>query len=157
MRAVDRSVRRHHSKGWARELEVRVEVAQPQFWRKPELNYALIDALNFLTGDTWCFKFVKSQQRHKPSQEHLIDAPNQQRVFMPFSNGLDSVAIAHELRALDSDLELVLVNVKAKDRPTNWKNLGRPSGRPFKTLQVTSFSPDPHHAEPPLPLTSLLI
>jgi hypothetical protein len=148
VRSVDRSVRRHYSQGWARELEVRVEVANPSFWRKPELVAALSDALNFLTGDAWSFKFVKRARAKVPSQAHLLEAPNQERVFMPFSNGLDSVAIAHELEASDDGLELVLVNVQARDKPTNWKNLGRPSGRPFKSLQVTSFSPDPHNAEP---------
>lgn len=147
VRSEDRSVRRQHGTGWARDLEVKVEVAQPSFWRQPELNVALTDALDYLTGDRWSLKFVKRRRGRKSSQAHLVEAPDQPRVFMPFSNGLDSVAIAHELQSSDPSLELVLVNVRAKDKPTNWANLGRPSGRPFKALQVTSFSPDPHHAE----------
>lgn len=149
VRIADRSNMRHLARqGWSRSLEVQVKVEKPDFWRRPELAGALVDALDYLTGDKWTFKFSKRKRTRSSSQVHLVMPPNQTRVFMPFSNGLDSAAIAHELQAQDSSLELVLVNVKAKEKPTEWSNLGRVNGRPFKTLQVTVFSPDPHHAEP---------
>lgn len=148
VRAADRSNMRHHSTGWGRELAVKVAVSEPTFWRSTELNAALTDALDFLTGDKWSFKFVRRRFGLRPAQKQLLEPPNQPRVFMPFSNGLDSVAIAYELLSSHSGLELVLVNVRAKDRPTEWENLGRRDGRLLKSVQVAAFSPDPHHAEP---------
>jgi hypothetical protein len=148
VRTVDRSVVRHHTKGWARDLTVSAAVSDLKLWRSPEVTRALSDTLGFLTADRWSFAFTyRKPRKGEPRQEHLVEPPKQPRVFMPFSNGLDSFAIAKELRAESASLELVLVNVRAKDKPTKWSNLGRKKTFDFHTVEVAAYAPEPHRAE----------
>lgn len=79
---------------WQREFTVRVPVHDPSRWSDPRVASALHDVLGFLTGDRWDIHFY-SRKRPEPSpqQKHLtlqadIDA------VIPFSNGLDSRAVA---------------------------------------------------------------
>ena len=60
------------------------------------------------------------------------------------------VAAAKELRSESSALELVLVNVRAKDKPTKWDNLGRKKKLKvdFHTVEVAALADEPHRAEP---------
>ena len=100
VRAADRSVVRHHMQGWARDLAISSPVSDLKLWRSPEVTRALADTLGFLTADRWSFAFTyRKPRKGEPRQEHLVEPPEQPRVFMPFSNGLDSFAIAKELRA----------------------------------------------------------
>lgn len=148
VRAVDRSVIRQHMKGWARDLAISAPVSNLKLWRSPEVTRALADTLGFLTADRWSFAFTyRKPRKGEPRQEHLVEPPEQARVFMPFSNGLDSFAIAKELGAASAALELVLVNVRAKDEPTKWSNLGRKKKLDFHTVEVAIHAPEPHRAE----------
>lgn len=150
VRTVDRSVVRHHAEGWARDLLVNAAVSDLKLWRSPEVKRSLADTLGFLTGDRWSLEFTyRKPRKGEPRQEHLVEPPNQPRVFMPFSNGLDSFAIAKELQAASPSLELVLVNVRAKDKPTMWDNLGRKKKAEvdFHTVEVATYAPEPHRAE----------
>lgn len=148
VRTVDRSVVRHHTKGWARDLQISAAVSDLKLWRSAEVTRALADTLGFLTADRWSFEFTyRKPRKGEPRQDHLVESPSQQRVFMPFSNGLDSFAIAKELRAESSSVELVLVNVRAKDKPTKWSNLGRKKTTDFHTVEVAAYAPEPHRAE----------
>lgn len=148
VRSVDRSVIRQHMQGWARDLTVSAPVSDLKLWRSPEVTRALADTLGFLTGDRWSFAFTyRKLRKGEPRQGHLVEPPEQPRVFMPFSNGLDSFAIAKELGAESASLELVLVNVRAKDKPTKWSNLGRNKKLDFRTVEVAAHAPEPHRAE----------
>lgn len=147
VRYADRAKRRELTKCWARHIEVEVAVSDPPFWKRDELQSALTDTLAFLTGDVWSFKFARRRARREPFQHHLVKPPEQQRVFMPYSNGLDSRAIATQLRTQNRDVELVLVNLRAKDSPTAWQKLG--NGRnAFDVVQVATYSRDPPDSEP---------
>lgn len=148
VRAADRSSVRRHSIEWGRDLLVRVSVRNVSLWRKPEVREALVGALGYLTADRWTFKFVPHRRvKADPSQIHLVDLPSQARVFMPFSNGLDSYAIATELLAGANPPELVLVNVRAKDQPTAWTKLAGKKGQTLPSVQVACYADDPHRAE----------
>lgn len=148
VRTADRSVVRHHMQGWARDLTVSAPVSDLKLWRSPEVTRALADTLGFLTADRWSFAFTyRKPSKGGPHQDHLVQPPQQPRVFMPFSNGLDSFAIAKELQAESASLELVLVNVRAKDKPTKWSNLGRRKKLDFHTVEVAAYAPEPHRAE----------
>ena len=148
VRAADRSHVRRHSIEWGRDLAIEVPVARLDLWRSPGVQQALTGALSYLTADRWTVRFTK--RHHKcpgPSQQHLVSSPTQARVFMPFSNGLDSFAIAKELLDVHSPPELVLVNVRPRDKPTDWKNLSGKRGQTFPTVQVSCYADDPHRAE----------
>ena len=148
VRTADRSAVRHHTQGWARDLAISAPVSDLKLWRSPEVTRALADTLGFLTADRWSFAFTyRKPRKGEPRQDHLVEPPQQPRVFMPFSNGLDSFAIAKELRAESASLELVLVNVRAKDKPTKWSNLGRKKTLDFHTVEVAAYAAEPHRAE----------
>ncbi|HRI91030.1 MAG TPA: hypothetical protein PLS93_05170 [Accumulibacter sp.] len=148
VRTADRSVVRHHTTGWARDLVVHAQVGDLRLWRSPEVTRALAETLGFLTADRWSFVFTHRKARKgEPRQDHLVEPPQQPRVFMPYSNGLDSFAIAKELRAASAALELVLVNVRGKDKPTKWSNLGRKKTLDFHTVEVAAYAEEPHRAE----------
>ena len=148
VRTADRSVVRHHMQGWARDLAISAPVRDLKLWRSQEVTRALADTLGFLTADRWSFAFTYRKPRNgEPRQEHLVEPPEQPRVFMPFSNGLDSFAIAKKLRAESASLELVPVNVRAKDKPTKWSNLGHKKKLDFHTVEVAAYAPEPHRAE----------
>lgn len=148
VRTADRSVVRHHMNGWARDLAITAAVSDLKLWRSPEVTRALADTLGFLTADRWSFSFTyRKPSKGRPCQDHLVQSPRQPRVFMPFSNGLDSFAIAKELQSESASLELVLVNVRAKDKPTKWGDLGRNKNLDFHTVEVAAYAPEPHRAE----------
>jgi hypothetical protein len=149
VRAADRATVRRHSVEWGRDLAVRVPVRNLGLWRRPEVRDALVGALGYLTADRWTFKFVSHRERVRSghSQSHLLESPAQPRVFMPFSNGLDSYAIATELLSAPTPAELVLVNVRPKDRPTAWRKLAAKKGQSLPSVQVACYAADPHRAE----------
>ena len=148
VRAADRSNVRRHSIEWGRDLAIYVPVARLGLWRSQEVQQALVGALGYLTADRWTVRFGKRRhQQPNPSQQHLIGSPAQARAFMPFSNGLDSYAIASELLDAPDPPELVLVNVRPSDRPTAWKNLAARKRQAFPSVQVSCYADDPHRAE----------
>lgn len=148
VRTADRSVVRQHTKGWARDLPISAPVSDLRLWRSPEVIRALTDTLGFLTADRWSFTFTHRKRRKRgPRQDPLVELPQQQRVFMPFSNGLDSFAIAKDLCAPSSSLELVLVNVRANDKLKKWGNLASDKKYEFHTVEVATYSVEPHQAE----------
>lgn len=149
VRAADRSVLRRHVDGWARDLVVNAAVNNLKLWRSREVTRALTDTLGFLTADHWSFTFThRKPEERVPRQYHVVAPPEQPRVFMPFSNGLDSFAIAKELESELTPLELVLVNVRMKSRPTKWSNLVRRKKLDLHTVEVAAYAPDPRRAEP---------
>jgi hypothetical protein len=86
---TDRMVRRRRASGWSRHLEVTLPVNQPDKWREPLINKALIEALEFVTGDFWKFNFVGGRPRVATYQSSMNfeDGPY---VVLPFSDGMDS-------------------------------------------------------------------
>lgn len=148
VRAADRSHVRRHSLGWSHDLVIDVSVARLDLWRSQEVHQALIGALGYLTADKWTARFTKCRhKRPTASQQHLISSPAQARAFLPFSNGLDSFAIAKELLDGLNPPELVLVNVRPSDKPTAWKNLAVRKGQALPSVQVSCYADDPHRAE----------
>ncbi len=148
VRTADRSAVRHYTKGWSRDLAISAPVSDLKLWRSPEVTRALAETLGFLTADRWSFAFTyRKPRKGEPRQDHLVEPPQQLRVFMPFSNGLDSFAIAKELRAESAPPELVLVNVRAKDKPKEWSNLARNKQLEFYTVEVAAYATEPHRAE----------
>jgi hypothetical protein len=149
VRMADRACNRRHSKQWARALSVEVPVFDIDRWQSQEVLDALTDALQYLTGDQWRFEFKRRKERPaSPGQPHLVEPPPHERVFMPYSNGLDSFALASKIQGDAPAPELILVNVQASRSLTNWKNLGRPSDKDLHAVQVAAYFKEPHRTEP---------
>ena len=79
---------------WRRHFELRIPVHNPRLWNSPKVEASLRDVLEFLTGDEWHFEFVaRKKDVERPAQIQLSLNPQIEAVI-PFSNGLDSCAVA---------------------------------------------------------------
>lgn len=149
VRTADRAGPRLHGKGWSRSLALEVPVYDRALWQSPQVSDTLIDALQYLTGDRWNVEFTS--RKGKPTsavQAHLLAPPPQERVFLPYSSGLDSFALASEIQREAPTTELILVNVQAANNLTNWSNLGRPQEKDLKAVKVAYHFKEPHRTEP---------
>src|SRR5712664_1081529 len=55
---ADRVVKRRRGSGWSRNLEITLPVSIPKYWQNQAIIRSLVDALDYVTGDYWHFKFV---------------------------------------------------------------------------------------------------
>jgi len=79
---------------WRRHFMLRIPVHNPQLWNSTVVETSLRDAVEFLTGDKWQFQFVaRRKDVIRPEQIPLSLNPQVEAVI-PFSNGLDSCAVA---------------------------------------------------------------
>ena len=125
-------VKRRPKLGWGRRFELRVPVSDPDRWKSPEVHYALIDAVQFLTGDVWDIAFVKRRKVLETPQETLQLSLNGELAVLPFSEGLNSRAVAGLMAEKSGDrLIRVQLGTKAHDRPKLWRPAA--ASRPFRT------------------------
>lgn len=90
---ADRRWRR--PKSWLRRLNVTVPVIDHDAWSRPEVQSTLRSAMNFLTGDSWQFTFVKATNRSPIASRQLPLVFDQTKNFaIAYSNGLDSRAVS---------------------------------------------------------------
>jgi len=79
---------------WERDIVLRVPVHDVTRWRNRHVEAALLDALTFLTGDRWHLEFYQRRRPENPSQQVSLSLPPGLDAVLPFSNGLDSRAVA---------------------------------------------------------------
>ena len=79
---------------WGREIILRIPVHDPAHWSSAAVSEALHRALEFLTGDRWHIEFVARKRPEAPPRQQNLSLPDGERVVVPFSDGLDSRAIA---------------------------------------------------------------
>jgi 7-cyano-7-deazaguanine synthase in queuosine biosynthesis len=115
------------SLGWARNFEIRIAVHDPRLWNKPPVQQALTDAASFLTGDVWAFDFVSRKRDKSPVGQGTLKLPSGARVIMPYSDGLDSRAVAAIVEAKE---KLGLVRVRLGSFGADRRSHNRRS-RPF--------------------------
>lgn len=90
---ADRSQRRA-AYMWERQIELHVPVHDVARWRARPVSDALHDALSFLTGDRWHINFYPRHHAEPAAQQRLFSLPSGAEAVIPFSNGLDSCAVA---------------------------------------------------------------
>lgn len=82
--------RTHH---WGRDFELRIPVHDPALWTNRHVSQALHDVLAFLTGDRWDIRFY-ARKRSEPPRQSRLTLDTTVEAVIPFSNGLDSRAVA---------------------------------------------------------------
>lgn len=87
-------VRRRNAQQWGRDIELRVPVHEPERWNAKPVSEALHDALAFLTGDRWSVSFVARKSPFSSPHQFPFDIPSDIAAVVPFSEGLDSRAVA---------------------------------------------------------------
>lgn len=79
---------------WARSIELQIAVHDPDRWSDKAVSCPLHQALELLTGDQWSVTFTgRSEPVSIPRQIHFT-MPTESCAVMPFSDGLDSRAVA---------------------------------------------------------------
>ena len=94
---------RRPARGWARAFDVRVAVHDPSLWNSNSVRLALEEALVFLTGDQWSFSFISRQRPEQDVGRRTLDLGSSVRVIIPYSDGLDSRAVAALVRDVERD------------------------------------------------------
>ena len=96
---------------WARNFTITLPVHEPDRWNQPDTKGALIKALNFLTGDNWSIKFRKTQEPQSGPAQRTLDFPHHANMVIPYSDGLDSSAIAGIFAKQFADSIIVRVRI----------------------------------------------
>ena len=79
---------------WGRDIFLRVPTHDPAHWHSIAVLGALRGGLEFLTGDRWHLEFVARRKAEPPPQQRRLSLPEGAGVIIPFSDGLDSRAVA---------------------------------------------------------------
>jgi 7-cyano-7-deazaguanine synthase in queuosine biosynthesis len=79
---------------WGREFRLRIPVHNPTRWSDPPVSDALDDVLSFLTGDRWNIVFYDRKHPEPSPQQSRLTLATSVDAVIPFSNGLDSRAVA---------------------------------------------------------------
>lgn len=137
----DRTIRRP-AMDWSREFNLTVPVHEPNRWNHNTVLSPLRRALQFLTGDHWALRFV---QRHAPKEaprQGLLSLCESFSGVLPFSNGLDSLAVSGVLKVTHG---LSLVRVRLGTIPGGAPHPGK-IDQPFVALPY-DVHPDAHDPE----------
>jgi 7-cyano-7-deazaguanine synthase in queuosine biosynthesis len=120
-------VKRRPKLGWGRSLEVRLPVHDPDRWKSANVHRALTEALEFLTGDCWIISFIKRHKALAAPQSVLEFSFPDEIAVLPFSEGLDSRAVAALVgKEWGNRLVRVRLGKKANDRPRLPSGLAQP-------------------------------
>lgn len=124
---------------WARSFEVRVPVFDPKRWADAEVHDSLKDAVEFLTGDFWSFKFVQRRKQAIGKRDACLDLAGQTQSVIAYSDGMDSRAVAGLLGESAKD-EVLLVRLGGAAPRERSKQRTPFTGIPFKVHTNTGAS-----------------
>lgn len=119
--------------GWTRRISLRIPVHDPNRWTSPNVANALQDVIEFLTGDYWDLDFVRRSKAATSPQQTYLSLPVHTKAVIPYSDGMDSRAVAGILSKSYGD-SLVRVRIGSK----NWDRLLEKGRRePFAAVPYT--------------------
>ena len=87
-------MKRRPSTDWGRDFVLQVPVHDPDHWNSATVSVALHDALRLLTGDRWQITFKPRKASASIPRQRNFNLPDDTHVIIPFSDGLDSRAVA---------------------------------------------------------------
>jgi 7-cyano-7-deazaguanine synthase in queuosine biosynthesis len=80
--------------GWGRDFSLTIPVHDVARWNSKRVHAALINALEFLTGDKWQIEFTARRKPQEISQQTYLPIPAGVTTIVPFSDGIDSRAVS---------------------------------------------------------------
>ena len=86
--------RKRANMDWGRDFTASLPVHNLERWSDPNIKKTLERALKLLTGDDWNFSFRPTPERREVTVQGNLDFPPAVDVVIPFSDGLDSRAVA---------------------------------------------------------------
>lgn len=114
--------RRRRAHSWPRQFQLSMPVHDVTRWENRRVRDSLVDALNFLTGDSWELAFYPRHRSAAMPQQGLLSLDRAIEAVIPFSNGLDSRAVAG---LLSRSMNGGLVRVRLGSRLADAENLAR--------------------------------
>lgn len=102
--------------GWMRSFDLRIAVHDSDIWSTPEVTDALSEAARFLTGDQWKISFVARASSAVRKMDRGLPLPASASMIMPFSDGLDSRAVAALVGAQQSGMLRVRLGHEGRDQ-----------------------------------------
>jgi 7-cyano-7-deazaguanine synthase in queuosine biosynthesis len=108
----DRTLYRR-SEQWARKIRLQIPVHSVGHWRSKEVVDSLVDALNFLSGDLWTLDFQPRKRTAERPLQRPLSLPVNAKAVVPFSDGLDSWAVAQIVRK-QSGAEPICVRLSSR-------------------------------------------
>ena len=128
---------------WSRDFHLEIPVHDAAHWESQNVKQSLLAALSFLTGDRWCVKFVPRKSPEVSRTQPSLSLPSGARAIVPFSDGMDSRAVAAlSAQRLNSEVIRVRLGTKKHDQP---KRDGRL--QPFTNIPYKVKSNDRRFAE----------
>ncbi len=94
---TDRIVPRTLSTTWVRQLRLSVPVSSER-WRLSDVQQRLVETLHLLTGDRWDIRFRFTRPTQQRSTQSVLQFKHPNPAAMPYSDGLDSFAVARLLQ-----------------------------------------------------------
>lgn len=130
----DRSQKRP-ARSWGREFDLTIPVHEPDIWNGAAVSRALHDVLETLTGDRWEVSFFRRRAAAETPPQMGMDLPDEALAIIPFSDGLDSRAVAGLMaRDLGDRLIRVRLGSKTVDRPKDGKRRVPFASVPYRVL-----------------------
>jgi 7-cyano-7-deazaguanine synthase in queuosine biosynthesis len=126
---ADRTQRRAAYR-WDREIELRIPVHDPDRWNDGWVLKSLHDALDFLTGDRWQVSFTARSTPVNPLTQCHLELPQGLTAVIPFSDGLDSRAVAG---LMSRELGDRLIRVRLGSKTSDARTLSR-KRQPFTSV-----------------------
>ncbi|MEA2823439.1 MAG: hypothetical protein QOJ86_5443 [Bradyrhizobium sp.] len=115
---------------WGRDFSLRIPVHDVARWSSEQVQRALIDALEFLTGDKWQIVFTSRRKPEENYGQAHLPIPAGITTIIPFSDGIDSRAVsALKEKELGSRLCRVRLGPKSSE-----KHIAGQERRPFTTV-----------------------
>ena len=134
---------RRHAPIWGRNIQLRVPVHDPDRWNSPDISKTLHAALGLLTGDQWQVIFTPRKDYFPSPAQAGFCIPDSTGIVMPFSDGLDSLAVA---KLMERKLGSSLIRVRLGSNALSNRN-GNRTEQPFanvpfrvKTGRTVEFS-----------------
>ncbi|MBV1838383.1 7-cyano-7-deazaguanine synthase [Acetobacter estunensis] len=104
--------------GWRRKIYLEVPVHDRALWESQKVKETLLSALGFLTGDFWNIAFVNRKRVEGSRTQSSLPLPSGARAIVPFSDGMDSRAVAAlSAQKLNSEVIRVRLGGKKYDQP----------------------------------------
>lgn len=102
---------------WTRRLYLQVPVNDVDLWMSPQVRETLRDAIEFLTGDHWEIGFRKLEKIEEPQSQSFLQLKNPTDSVVPFSDGMDSHAVAGIMCREGKKPVRVRMKPKSNNRP----------------------------------------
>jgi hypothetical protein len=115
---------------WGRNFALTIPVHDVAHWNRKLVHTALIDALEFLTGDKWQIEFTARRKPLEVNRQAHLPIPAGISTIIPFSDGIDSRAVS---ALKEKELGSRLCRVKLGPTKDNKQRSGQ-ERRPFTTV-----------------------